>query len=210
MRNAKRPRRLTPAPADDHQSASATLKSGRRQAPPACVGSVRQPIPPISHQRCSTKLLIRGRGSAAANMREYLLNALERISGGKFMPTVDRTESFWVLNLRNNSTKRVGVVLQLAGTGSRWYTSPSLRYGCTSPTTEHEVAFVLFDFDNERFTRRGRTILVEHKFPHHVHRVRDRAETISKNQPDFRFKWVPLVDRLDGDEGVRDGRTESE
>lgn len=100
-----------------------------------------------------TKLLIAGFGSQAANLKEKLLNLLERISGGKFKPNLNRTESFWVLNLKDNSSKRLGSVSQYAGTGSRWYTSPELRYGCTSPTTENEAAFVLFDFEKDSFTR---------------------------------------------------------
>lgn len=100
-----------------------------------------------------TKLLVVGEDSPATNLKKKLLNLLQRISGGKFKPNVNRTESFWVLNLRDNSTKRVGAVSQYAGTGSRWYTSPGLRYGCTSPSTENGAAFVLFDFDNEGFTR---------------------------------------------------------
>ncbi len=108
-----------------------------------------------------TKMLVVGDGSPTANLKERVLLLLQRISGGKFKPNVNQTESYWVLNLKDNSTKRVGAVSQYPGTGSRWYTSPNLRYGGTSPTTEDGAAFVLFDFANESFTRvsvRGRII----------------------------------------------------
>lgn len=100
-----------------------------------------------------TKILAMGSGSPTANLKEKLLDFLQRISGGKFKPNFNYTDSFWVLNLKDNSSKRLGSVSQYAGMGSRWYTSPELRYGCTSPSTENEAAFVLFDFENDRFTR---------------------------------------------------------
>jgi hypothetical protein len=100
-----------------------------------------------------TKLLVIGRDSPAVNFKSRLLKLLRRISGGKITVNNDRTESFWVLNLQDNSTKRVGAVTQFEGAGSRWYTSPSLRYGCTMPTAEFNQAFVLFDFATDRFTR---------------------------------------------------------
>ena len=99
-----------------------------------------------------TKLLVTGVGSPAVTLKERLLKLLERASGGKFKPNVNWTESFWVLNLKDNSAKPIGSVSQYAGTGSSWYTSPGLRYGCMTPTTENS-AFVLFDFANDSFTR---------------------------------------------------------
>lgn len=100
-----------------------------------------------------TKLLVIGPDSPAVNFKSRLWKLLQRISGGKITAKSDRTESFWVLNLQDNSTKRVGAVTQFAGAGSRWYTSPDLRYGCTMPTAEFNKAFVLFDFATDRFTR---------------------------------------------------------
>jgi len=99
-----------------------------------------------------TKLLVTGIGPPAVALKERFLNFLERISGGKLKPNINRTESFWVLNLKDNSSKRIGSVSQYAGTGSRWYTSPGLRYGCTTPTTANDAEFVLFDFANDSFT----------------------------------------------------------
>ncbi len=100
-----------------------------------------------------TKILAMGSGSSATNLKEKLLELLERISGGRIKPNINRTESFWVVNLKDNSAKRVGSVSQHAGSGSRWCTSPGLRFGCTSPTTENDAAFVLFDFEQDSFTR---------------------------------------------------------
>ena len=100
-----------------------------------------------------TKLLVIGRDSPTVNFKSRLWKLLQRISGGKIAVNNDRTESFWVLDLKDNSTKRVGAVTQYAGAGSRWCTSPDLRYGCTMPTTELQKAFVLFDFATDTFTR---------------------------------------------------------
>ena len=98
-----------------------------------------------------TKLLCEGPDSAAASVRSKLLDLLRRISGKKFGAQMNSFESFWILDLRDNSTKRVGSTSQFAGTGSRWYSSPGLRYGCTRPTTE--TSFMIFDFEKELFTR---------------------------------------------------------
>ena len=97
-----------------------------------------------------TRLLVSGVGSPAVTLKEKLLDLLYRVSGGKFKPNVNETESFWVLNIKDNSTKRVGSVSQYAGTGSSWYTSPLLQYGYTRPTTE-SAAFVLFNFADDSF-----------------------------------------------------------
>lgn len=100
-----------------------------------------------------TKLLVVGPDAPAVTFKFRLLQLLQKISGGKITPNADRTESFWVLNLTNNATRRVGAVTQFAGTGSRWCTSPNLRYGATMPTTEFDRAFVLFDFATDTFAR---------------------------------------------------------
>jgi len=99
-----------------------------------------------------TKLLVTGAGSPATNLKERVLGFLERVSGGKFKPNLNRTESYWVLNIKDNSSRRVGSVSQYAGTGSRWYTSPNLQYGCTRPTTEY-ATFALFNFADDSFAR---------------------------------------------------------
>lgn len=101
----------------------------------------------------AAKLLVIGPDSPTMTLKSSLLQLLQRLSGGKITPNTDRTESFWVLNLKDNSTKRVGAVTQFSGMGSRWCTSPSLRYGATMPTTEFDRAFVLFDFATDTFTR---------------------------------------------------------
>ncbi|MGC3960266.1 MAG: hypothetical protein QM813_20760 [Verrucomicrobiota bacterium] len=99
-----------------------------------------------------TKVLVVGADSPAVGLKSKLFALLQRISGGRIKSNVDRTESFWLVNLKDNTTHRVGAVTQFPGLGSRWYTSPGLRYGCTVPTTEQN-AFVLFDFETERYAR---------------------------------------------------------
>ena len=98
------------------------------------------------------KLLVSGADAPAANLKAKLLALLSRFSGGKIKINANRTESFWVLNVKDTTTHRVGAVAQFPGTGSRWYTSPSSRYGGTVPTTE-DGTFVLFDFETERLSR---------------------------------------------------------
>jgi len=98
-----------------------------------------------------TKLLCEGPDSAAISIRSAFIACLRRITGRKIGAQINQFESFWVLDLRDNSAKRVGATSQFAGTGSRWYSSPGLRYGCTRPTTE--PAFMIFDFAKEQITR---------------------------------------------------------
>ena len=100
-----------------------------------------------------TKLLVLGRNNPATELKDNCLSLLEKISGGRISLNSYRTESFWVLNLKDNSSKRIGSVKEHARSGSQWCTSPSLRYGCTVPTTEWEKSLVLVDFQNDSFTR---------------------------------------------------------
>ena len=92
-----------------------------------------------------TKLLVLGRNNSVTELKDDLLSWLQKISGGKIGATYGRTESFWVINLKDNSSKRIG---QYAGTGI-WHTSPNLRSTCTVSAT----GLVLFDFLTDRFTR---------------------------------------------------------
>ena len=100
-----------------------------------------------------TKLLCVGRDTSIAGFKNKLLNLLQKISGGRFRPNFNRTESFWVLNLNDNSSARVGAASQYSGSGSRWYSTPDLRYACTSPTTEDGTSFLLFDFADSSLIR---------------------------------------------------------
>jgi len=107
----------------------------------------------IAVNQDETKLLVVGRDTPAIELKARLLDLLQRNSGGKITVDNDRTESFWVMNLKDNSSKRVGSVKQWSRSGSGWYASPDLRYVCTSPTTELGKGFVLFDFQNDSLSR---------------------------------------------------------
>lgn len=104
----------------------------------------------------ASKLLVSQLGSPAADLKEKFARFTQRIPGGRFHMYINTTTlSYWVLNLKNNSRKRIGEMSDYNGTGHSWHWSPSLRYGCTAPTTEDGKAFVLFDFEKEKFTRIG-------------------------------------------------------
>ena len=99
-----------------------------------------------------TKLLVLGRNTRGTELKTRLLDFVRWISSGRIAVNDDRIESFWILNLKDNSSKRVGSVKHYAGSSSGWHSSPNLRYGCTIPTPLWEQGFVLFDFQDDSFT----------------------------------------------------------
>ncbi len=72
-----------------------------------------------------TKLLCAGPASPAASINAKLAAFWNRVSGGKFNVPTNRIETFWILDLRHNSAKRLGDLAQFPGTGSHWL--PALR-----------------------------------------------------------------------------------
>ena len=97
----------------------------------------------------NSRLLVQGPDSPATSLKLKLLDLIARIRGGKPL----RTESFWILDMRNNSVNRLGTIEQFPGSGSRWASSPSFRYGYTMPTTASGAWFFLCDLENRTAKR---------------------------------------------------------
>jgi hypothetical protein len=63
------------------------------------------------------------------------------------------SESYAVLDTRNNSTKRVGELLQIKGSGSSWLPSPTFRYGYNRPSAAwaNNTGFYVCDLETAEF-----------------------------------------------------------
>jgi hypothetical protein len=80
------------------------------------------------------------------SLKATALGFINKVFGGK-LPTPDRTETFWILDIRGNSATMAGALLQEPGSGSEWRPSPSFRYGYTIPSSGFGKWFFLCDLD---------------------------------------------------------------
>jgi hypothetical protein len=109
---------------------------------------------PIFANATETKILCEGWDSFDNSLKGNFLALLMRISFGRLHFNTDTIESFWVLDLRNNSAKRLGDVTQWRGTGSYWKPAPGFRFGYNVPNNEEEgTSFFLCDLDRETFKK---------------------------------------------------------
>jgi hypothetical protein len=107
---------------------------------------------PVLWTRDGAKILCLGHDSLGTSFKHRALTAASKLLGGK-LPPVNRTETFWVLDIRDNSATRLGAVSQIPGTGSRWHPSPGFRYGYTVPSTTEGRAFFLCDLLTNAITQ---------------------------------------------------------
>jgi hypothetical protein len=104
---------------------------------------------PVFCNHDQTKLLCEGHGSLVTSVKEKVIAFIQKGSLGKIpLQKVNNAETFWVLDLRDNSVRRVGALSQIPGTGSTWRPSPGFRYGCNVPNNaEERSAFFLCDLE---------------------------------------------------------------
>ena len=107
---------------------------------------------PVLWTRDGSKILCLGHDSLATSFKHRALMAASKLLGGK-VPPGNRTETFWVLDIRDNSATRLAAVSQIPGTGSRWHPSPGFRYGYTVPTTTEGRSFFLCDLLTNTITQ---------------------------------------------------------
>jgi len=107
---------------------------------------------PVLWTQDGSKILCLGHDSLGTSFKHRALTATSKLLGGK-LPPPNRTESFWVLDIRDNSATRLAAVSQIPGTGSRWHPSPGFCYGYTVPTTTEGRAFFLCDLLTNAITR---------------------------------------------------------
>ncbi len=103
---------------------------------------------PVFCNRERTKLLCQGRSSMDNSLKGSLISLLSKISSGKIKIPTNRIETYWILDLRNNSAHRVGKLSQSPGSGSSWKPAPNRRFGYNIPSTgEDGAAFFLCDLE---------------------------------------------------------------
>ncbi len=91
---------------------------------------------PVFANLDQTKLLCAGFGFPRANLKQRLGAFVNRISAGKIsLFSTNWSQTFWILDLRDDSAVRVGELSQLTGAGSTWTPAPGFRFGYNVPST---------------------------------------------------------------------------
>lgn len=101
-----------------------------------------------------TKILCQGEVSLNTSIKDKLSNLLSRVSSRRINIFTNRTEAYWILNLQNNSARRIGILSQWPGTGSTWIPAPGFRFGFNVPNNDEDgVAFFVCDLEQESFRK---------------------------------------------------------
>ncbi len=101
-----------------------------------------------------TKLLCGGHGSLETSITGRLSALLSKLSFGRIQINTNRVDAYWILDLRNNSARRIGALSQWPGTGSTWRPSPGFRFGYNVPNNaEEDSSFFLCDLERETFQK---------------------------------------------------------
>jgi hypothetical protein len=104
---------------------------------------------PMFANRDGTKILCEGFASPVTSFKQRIAAGLNKLWPGKSaLIKTNAVESFWLLDTRDNSAKRLGEFHQWPGTGSRWRPAPGFRYGYNVPNNQYEHhSFFLCDLD---------------------------------------------------------------
>jgi hypothetical protein len=107
---------------------------------------------PVFGNAEGTKLLCHGYG-LGNSLRRRLTAWLQTVQSARgLVKKLHNEETFWVLDLRDNSAMQVGHVFQNVGFGSSFVPSPSGRYGFNKPTANSDKPeFVVCDLESNRF-----------------------------------------------------------
>ncbi len=82
-----------------------------------------------------TKFLCEGVAAPLTTFKQGVIAFLDRMSLGRLHFPTNMVETFWILDVRNNSARRIGGLSQVPGSGSRWIPAPGFRFGYNCPTT---------------------------------------------------------------------------
>jgi hypothetical protein len=109
---------------------------------------------PVFWNSDQTKLLCEGWGSPSASLKSGVAKLLAKISFGKIKLNTNNVETFFILDLRNNTARRVGEFTQVAGQGSSWHPSPTFRHGYNVPSSAKDgEEFFLCDLETGAFNK---------------------------------------------------------
>ncbi|MGZ4963302.1 MAG: hypothetical protein ACXWC8_12170, partial [Limisphaerales bacterium] len=107
----------------------------------------------VSFNQDGTKLLCTTSAEAVTFSERLVQRLNELVAKARHLPPPKpsfRYESVWLVNLRINTAKHVGVLKQYYGSGSSWRPSPSFRFVCNQTSTQSGLKkFFVFDFDTE-------------------------------------------------------------
>jgi len=110
---------------------------------------------PVFMNRDQSSLLCAQRGPAGpSQVGEQITRFLSSISGGKirFAHVPNDAEVFWILDLKRNSTTRIGSLSQVRGAGSSFQPSPGFRFGFNKPSASSQrPEFFLCDLERKSF-----------------------------------------------------------
>jgi hypothetical protein len=108
---------------------------------------------PVMFNAGTTRLLCLG-SSLGGSLKFKLARWLEksRLTAG-LAKKINYEETFWVLDLRDNSSRRLGSLSQNMGYGSYFIPSPSGRFGYNKPSTSWgNSQFFVCDIESNLFT----------------------------------------------------------
>jgi len=110
---------------------------------------------PVFSDRDQTRLLCEGYGSLANSFRAKALLWFKKFPFGKtLVQRMNYDQSFWVLDLKDNSAVRIGQFSQFGGTGSSFIPSPDFRYGYNKPSSSFGgPELFLCDLQSNLFTK---------------------------------------------------------
>ena len=101
-----------------------------------------------------TRLLCEGNGPPALSFKQRSVALLNRILPRKMLIPTNRIESFWILDLKNNSARRIGELTQTFGYDSTWRPAPGFRFGFNVPLNGEEYhSFFLCDLETGAFRK---------------------------------------------------------
>ena len=114
---------------------------------------------PVFMNGDQSRLLCKRRASREHSLRKKFSDFIERLTRGKIGFPVhwsDDVETFWLVDLKRNSSDRVGGVSQVPGGGTFFVPSPDFRYGFTkSSNILQKPEFYLCDLEKNAFSRIG-------------------------------------------------------
>jgi hypothetical protein len=106
---------------------------------------------PVFFNRNQTRVLCNQRTRATTNpLWRSVKIWLARVRNGR-SHAFDDSETFWLVDLKRNSAKRLGRVYQGPGAGSSFWPSPGFRYGFNKPTASFNSPEILI-CDIEKIT----------------------------------------------------------
>lgn len=106
--------------------------------------------PPVLWTRDGSKLLCSRAEAPGNSPKERLLLFLSKVTG-RPPPWFNRIETFWLLDRKSNSAKRLGSVSQASGGGSSWHPCPDFSSGYTVPSTARGTLLVLCNLEKQTF-----------------------------------------------------------